>query len=152
MSCVCSVLATRAGTLPPRARPREHRLVVVVTEEGSESHHVSRGAPMPAWGWVFTDVSREPLAVHRLDEERVGLDVLPDMRVGVWPVGDYTSYPVAGEEGVLLSARAAEANRERIAELTGIVEAIKEIPPDVILGTSGDPEGPGERTDREGRA
>ncbi len=125
--------------------------IVVVTEDASESHPVPRTAPTPAWRWVFTDVSRDPLVVHRLDDEHVGLDVLPGVRVRVWPVEDYTAYTVAGEEGVLPSVRTADANSERIAQLIDIVDTMNEVPPDAILSTWTDPEDPHEHSpDREG--
>jgi hypothetical protein len=126
--------------------------IVVVTEEGSESQAVPRTTAMPAWQWVFTQTSREPLAVHWLDGDHVELDVLPSVQVRVWPTVAYTAYAVAGEEGVLPSVRTAESNSERVAQLTGIVDLMNEIPADAILGTSIDPDDPEEHTDRKGRA
>jgi hypothetical protein len=69
---------------------------------------------------------------------------LPGVQVRVWPVEAYTAYAVAGEEGALPSVRAAEDNRERVAKLTGAVEAVTEAPPEAILDVSTDvpPEDP----------
>jgi hypothetical protein len=112
--------------------------LVVVTEEGAESHAVPKAAAAPAWGWTFRALRREALTVHPLGRGRVGLDVLPGVQVRVWPVEGYTAYAVAGEEGALPSVRAAERNRERIAKLTGAVDAVTGAPPEAILDITTD--------------
>jgi hypothetical protein len=113
---------------------------------------VPRTPAMPAWRWVFTEVSREPLAIHRLDDDRVGLDILPGVAVRVWPLEDYTAYAVAGEEGLLPSTRTGQANSERIAQLTGIADMMNEIPTDAILDTSTASNDPEEHPGREDQA
>lgn len=113
--------------------------VVVTTEEGAERHALPRAPAAPAWRWMFRAVRREPLAVHPLAVGRVGLDVLPGVEVRVWPAEGYTAYAVAGEEGALPLARAADANRERADGLVGAVDAVTEAPPDAILDISTDP-------------
>ena len=66
------------------------------------------------------------------------VDLLPGVKLRVWPVGDYTAYAVAGEEGALPAVDAAQANRERAAELIGAVEAVSEAPGDAIVDVSTD--------------
>jgi hypothetical protein len=116
----------------------QQRQVVVVTEEGAESHALPNAPAAPAWGWEFRALRREPLSVHPLAGGRVGLDLLPGVQVRVWPVEGYTAYALAGEEGALPSVRAAEGNRERVAKLTGAGEAVAEAPPKAIVDISTD--------------
>jgi hypothetical protein len=120
--------------------------VVVMTEEGAETHALPSAPIMPAWRWMFRAIRREPLAVRPLAAGLVGLDVLPGMKVRVWPTVDYTAYSVAGEEGALPLARAADTNRERADGLVGAVDAVSEAPPEAILDISTDapPEDPSE--------
>jgi hypothetical protein len=113
--------------------------VVVMIEEGGDSRALPSAPIMPAWRWMFRALRREPLAVRPLAAGRVGLDVLPDVEVRVWPAADYTAYTVAGEEGALPLARAADANRERTDRLVGAVDAVIETPPEAILDISTDP-------------
>lgn len=112
--------------------------VVVVTEEGSEDHPLPRASAGPAGDWAFTTLRREPFTAHPLGAGRVELDILPDVEVRVWPVGDYTAYAVAGEEGVLPMARAAEDNSERAAKLIEAIDAVTEASPDEIVDVSTD--------------
>lgn len=51
--------------------------IVVVTEEGAETHALPEGPEEPTWGWTFRAVRRAALSVHRLDGSDVGLDLLP---------------------------------------------------------------------------
>lgn len=113
--------------------------VVTMTEEGADTHALPSAPIMPAWGWTFRALRREPLVVHPLATGRVGLDVLPGVEVRVWPTADYTAYTVAGEEGALPLARAADANWERADGLIGAVDAVTETPPEAILDISTDP-------------
>jgi hypothetical protein len=112
--------------------------VVVVTEEGAETHPMPEVPEEPAWGWTFRALRRSPLAVHRVDGSHVEVDLLPGVKLRVWPVEDYTAYGVAGEEGALPAVDAAQANRERAAELMGAVEAVSEAPGDAIVDVSTD--------------
>jgi hypothetical protein len=57
--------------------------VVVMTEEGAESHTLPSAPAAPAWKWMFRAVRREALSVHPLAAGRVGLDVLPSVEVRV---------------------------------------------------------------------
>jgi hypothetical protein len=124
--------------------------VVVMTEEGAESHAIPNPPATPAWGWMFRAIRREPLAVHELGGGGVALDLLPGVEVRVWPTGSYTAYAVAGEEGALPLVHAADANSERADGLTGAVDAVGEAPTDAILEISTDtpPEDPLEPDDR----
>ncbi len=131
--------STRRGDESASVGEAGQSRVVVMTEEGAESHALPSAPIMPAWRWMFRAVSREPLAVHPLAAGRVGLDVLPGVEVRVWPTADYTAYAVAGEEGALPLARAADANRERADGLIGAVDAVTEAPPEAILDISTDP-------------
>jgi hypothetical protein len=112
--------------------------VIVVTEEGAESHAIPSAPDTPVWRWVFRVVRREALSVYPLGAGRVGLDVLPGAEVCVWPEEDYTAYAVAGEEGALRLARAAQGNSKRVSELIGAVDAVIEAPSDAILDVSTD--------------
>lgn len=112
--------------------------IVVVTEEGAETHSVPPAPAAPEWGWEFKMLRRPPLAVRRVDEIHVEVDVLPGVKLRVWPVENYTAYAVAGEEGALPAADAAQANRERAAELIGAVEAVSEAPGDAIVDVQQD--------------
>jgi hypothetical protein len=118
--------------------PGESR-IVVMTEEGAETHAIPTPPTTPAWKWMFRAMRREPLAAHPLGAGRVALDVLPGVQVRVWPTADYTAYTVAGEEGALPLARAADANRERAEGLVGAVDAVTETSPEAILDISTDP-------------
>jgi hypothetical protein len=113
--------------------------IVVVTEEGAESRPVPAPPAMPEWGWEFRALRRPPLAVHRVDGSHVEVDLLPGVKLRVWPAEDYTAYAVAGEEGALPAVDAAQANSGRAAELTEAVEGVTDAPSDAILDVQPDP-------------
>ena len=66
------------------------------------------------------------------------MDLLPGVKLRVWPTEDYTAYAVAGEEGALPAADAAQANSERAAGLTAAVEGVTDAPSDAIVDISAD--------------
>jgi hypothetical protein len=109
------------------------RQVVVVTEEGAETHALPEVPWELAWGWTFRALRRPPLAVHRAGGSHVEVDLLPGVKLRVWSVEDYTAYAVAGEEGALPAADAGKANRERAAGLIGAVEGVTGAPSDAII-------------------
>lgn len=107
--------------------------VVVVSEEGAETYSVPNAPAAPEWEWEFKALRRPPLVVHRVDGSHVEVDVLPGVKLRVWPTEDYTAYAVAGEEGALPTADAAQANSERAAKLIEAVEGVTDAPSDAIV-------------------
>jgi len=123
--------------------------VVVVTEEGAESHSLPGVPATPEWEWEFRALRRPPLAVHRVDASQVEVDLLPGVKLRVWPTEDYTAYAVAGEEGALPTADAGKANSERAVALIEAVEGMTGAPSDAIVDVPADapaedPPDPGE--------
>jgi hypothetical protein len=112
--------------------------MVVVSEEGAETHPVPNVPAVPEWEWEFRALRRPPLSVQRLGSGGVGLDLLPGVELRVWPTEDYTAYAVAGEEGALAMAAAAEANSKRAAEAAGAAEAVGDAPSDAIVDVPAD--------------
>jgi hypothetical protein len=112
--------------------------IVVVSEEGAETHSVPGAPATPEWEWEFRALRRPPLSVRRLDRSHVEVDLLPGVKLRVWPTEDYTAYAVAGEEGALPTADAGKANSERAVALIEAVEGVTDAPSDAIVDVSTD--------------
>jgi hypothetical protein len=112
--------------------------MVVVTEEGAETHSMPNVPAVPEWEWEFRALRRPPLSVHRADRSYVEVDLLSGVELRAWPTEDYTAYAVAGEEGALAMAAAAEANSKRAAEAAGAAEAVGDAPSDAIVEVPAD--------------
>jgi hypothetical protein len=109
------------------------RQLVVVSEEGGEAHSMPNVPAAPRWEWELRALRRPPLSVRELGSGRVGLDLLAGVELSVWPAEDYTAYAVAGEEGALAMAAAAQSNSERAAGAIEAAEAVGDASPGAIV-------------------
>jgi hypothetical protein len=92
----------------------------------------------PELGWDFRALRRLPLAIHRVDGNHVELDLVPEVKLRVWPADDYTAYAIAGEEGALRMAEVARANSTRAAQAVEAAEAVSDAPPNAIVDVQRD--------------
>jgi hypothetical protein len=72
----------------------------------------------------------------------VEVDIVPGVKLRVWPAEDYIAYAIAGDDGALTMAEVARASSARATEAIQAAEAVSDAPYGAIVDVR--PDAPGE--------